>query len=156
MMSLAGQRAADLDHLLLADGQIARGHVGIEMQPYVIVEDLLGVVVKLFQIEDVAVRAGEITEKYVFGDVELRRDGQLLINTGDAAAHGVAGGGKADGLAVDQYFAAVRRMRAGNDLDKRGFARAVLTAERVHFAGVDVKADVRQRDHAGEGLGDVL
>ena len=45
-------------------------------------------------------------------------------------------------------------MHAGQDLDQRGLARAVVADQRHHFAGVDVEFDVGQRGHGSELLRD--
>ena len=59
--------------------------------------------------------------------------------------------------AVDQNlaFVAAVRVHAGEQLDQRGFAGAVLAAQRVHFAGAQVEADARERGDAAEALDDV-
>ncbi len=41
-------------------------------------------------------------------------------------------------------------MNAGEHLDEGRFARAVLAAKRVDFAGAQIEADVLQRDDARE------
>ena len=46
------------------------------------------------------------------------------------------------------------RVQAAEELDQRGFARAVFAAERVDFSRPQIKGNVAQRDHAGEAFGD--
>ena len=55
-------------------------------------------------------------------------------------------------LAVDLNCAAVRLMRAGDDLDERGFARAVFAEQRVDFARAKVKRHTLERTHRAEGF----
>ena len=45
-------------------------------------------------------------------------------------------------------------MRAGDDLDERGFARAIFAEQRVDFARLQVKIHAAQRAHAAEGFGE--
>jgi hypothetical protein len=45
-------------------------------------------------------------------------------------------------------------MHGAEDFHQRGFARAVLAAQRNDFAAPDLKADVGQRNHAGKALAD--
>ena len=52
-------------------------------------------------------------------------------------------------------LAAVSVDRAGDDLDKGGFARAVLAYQRMHFARAQLKRGALQRLHAGVRFGDV-
>ena len=49
-----------------------------------------------------------------------------------------------------------RRLDAGDDLDQRRLAGAVLADQAMHLAGLDVQVDLAQRMHAAEDLGDVL
>ena len=46
----------------------------------------------------------------------------------------------------------VRLIDAGDDLDQRRLARAVLAEQRVNLAGADVERDAAQRAHAGKAL----
>ena len=45
-------------------------------------------------------------------------------------------------------------MHGAEDFHQRGFARAVLAAQRNDFAAPDLKADVVERNHAGKALAD--
>ena len=53
------------------------------------------------------------------------------------------GGNK--GLAVDFDLSIVGPVSAAEDFHQRAFARAVLTDERVHFAGVDLERNIFER-----------
>ena len=50
--------------------------------------------------------------------------------------------------------AGIGRIHAGQHLDQRRLAGAVLAHERVHFAGAQRELDAGQRLHAGKGAGD--
>ncbi len=47
-------------------------------------------------------------------------------------------------------------MIAGDHLDQRRFARAVVAEQSHHFIRADFEVDIVQRLHFAEGLGDVL
>ena len=59
-------------------------------------------------------------------------------------------------LAVQADGAGVGLVEAGDDLDQRRLAGAVLAEQRMHLAGADVEADPVQRAHAGKRLGDLV
>ena len=68
---------------------------------------------------------------------------------------GRAGSLKAHGaLAADVDAAAIRLVRAGDDLDERGFARAVLPEQRMHLARAQVERHALERAHRAERFGD--
>ena len=81
---------------------------------------------------------------------------QLLEDRGDAAALGVVRVREAHDLAVQADGAGVGLVDAGDDLDQRRLAGAVLAEQRMHLAGADVEADPVQRAHAGKRLGDLV
>ena len=59
---------------------------------------------------------------------------------------------KVTGCAVDDDFALVGLVDAGQDLDERGFAGAVFANQRRDLAGVERDADIVERLHAGKNL----
>ena len=61
----------------------------------------------------------------------------------------------ADRLALEEDLAAVGGVRAGDRLDERGLARAVVADESHHLAASDLEVDVGERLHGPEGLRDV-
>ena len=58
--------------------------------------------------------------------------------------------------AVDEQSPLVRRVHAGEDLDQRRLAGAVVAEDAEHLAGVDVRGDVLEGDHVPEVLADVI
>ena len=48
----------------------------------------------------------------------------------------------------------IRAMRAGDDLDERGFASAIFAEQRMDFARLQVKGNSFERAHRAEGFGD--
>ena len=81
-----------------------------------------------------------VAQENVAGDVEVRREHQLLMDQRDAESLGVGDAAEDDGLAVDEQFPCVRLISAAEDLHQRAFARAVFAHEREHFAGSELKA----------------
>ena len=64
------------------------------------------------------------------------------------------GWGMVTGSPVDEDLALVGLVRAGEDLDQRGLAGAVLAEQAVHLAGADLEVDAVERSGAGELLHD--
>ena len=58
------------------------------------------------------------------------------------AALASAGPAKRDLPALHHQPAAARRLRAGDDLDQRRLAGAVVAEQCQHLAGMDVEADI--------------
>ena len=59
-----------------------------------------------------------------------------------------------DALTIDFNRAAVRLVRAGDDLDERGLARAVLAEQGMHLSYPQIKRHALERAYGTEGLGD--
>ena len=91
-------------------------------------------------------------ERDVFRDGQMREERGLLINHRDAQRTRSRGIHVLDRTARHRQRAAVGLFRAGDDLDERGFARAVLADDRVHLAGPQIERDAFERTDAGEGL----
>ena len=93
-------------------------------------------------------------EEDVGDDVEVLAQREILEDGGDAEVERGAGLGQRDGLAVESDRAGARRMHAGEDLDQRRFAGAVVADQRHDLAGVHVEVDVGQRRDGAEILRD--
>ena len=115
------------------------------------------------QLAGAAVRGGRVqhagggvlvAEVDVLGDGEAVDDVELLVHGRDAHAERGDGGGDGGRLALPDDLAAVGLVRAGEDLDERRLARAVLPEDAVHLAGDDVEVDAAQGDDTRERLGD--
>src|SRR5207237_903040 len=59
-----------------------------------------------------------------------------------------------DAAAVERQLARVGLEDAGDDLDQRRLAGAVVADDRVHLAVAELEIRLAQRDHAAEMLGD--
>jgi hypothetical protein len=80
---------------------------------------------------------------------------QFLMNDADAGGLRFARARERDRLAINEDFAGILRIDAGEDLHQRRFAGAVLAHQRMDFAGDQLEPDVVQRPDAGKALGQV-
>ncbi len=100
-------------------------------------------------------RGDLVAEEDVLGDGQARRPGRAPGRSsrcrGCIAAVGVR---QRDRLAAPADLALVGLVRAGQHLDQRRLAGAVLAEQAVHLAGADVEVDAAERPHARELLHD--
>ena len=148
------QRLADLDHLLVGDGQAAGDPRRVERHAEAL-EDRGRLVLHRAPVDPAAPVQ---TTQRLAADEHVLRDGQvgeqrrLLVDHRDA---GRPRGGRAvqrDLLAVDRQRPAVRLVHPGEDLHQGGLARAVLAEQRVHLAAAQLHRPVDQRAHRAERL----
>lgn len=76
------------------------------------------------------------------------------MNGSHAGIDGILRAVECDGLAVQQDFALIGAVNAGEDFDERGFARAVFTDKGRDLAGEEADVDAIQGFDAGEYLAD--
>ncbi len=129
---LTEERLGDLHHLAAAEREVGDRHVERLGEAHH-VADLPHAAMER-GIVDEAEAAREGTEADILGDRQVVRQTQLLLHHGDA---GRTGGGRAeapDRLAVDGNRAAVRLESAGQQVDQRGFSRAVLAEQGMNPA----------------------
>ena len=93
-------------------------------------------------------------EEEVPRDAHQRDHAEILEHGGDAVFRRVARAPEAHRRAVDQDLALGRLVDAGEDLDQRRLAGAVVAEEAMDLAGIDLDVDVAERDHRAEMLGD--
>ena len=91
-------------------------------------------------------------EHDVLADREARHEVPLLVHGADAGGDRVARRGEADLAAVDGHPPLVGLVDAGDDLDQRRLAGAVLAHQRMDLAGPKVERDAVERLDAGEGF----
>ena len=146
------QRAGDLDKLLLSDRKIAHLCHWIALEP-----DALGDGLRLLRHAppaDEQLRTGFAANEHVLGDRHVRSEGELLVDRDDAGALGVVGRRKSDRLAEQLDFARIGALRAGENLEQRRLAGAVLAQERMDLRRSHFEMDVLKRKHAGKALAD--
>ncbi len=102
-------------------------------------------------------RAELLVDGDVFPHAEVRKQREVLIDDLDAQLLRLIGRQVIEGRAVDDDAAArVGSIDAGDDLDERGFAGAVLSDQAMHFAGIHRPVDAVEGDRSAETLADVL
>ena len=95
-----------------------------------------------------------VAEEDVLGDVEVRHQVELLVDRRDAVLDRLRRRRERRLLAVPDEGALVGLVEAGEHLDQRRLAGAVLAEQAVHLAGPDVEVDAVERPDAGELLDD--
>ncbi len=154
---VGAQRAGDHHQLPLGRAQRRdrAARVDRDLHP---LEQLAGAAVQLA--EGDARRGVEpgLADEEVLGDRQLLDDLDLLRHVGDALGARVGRGGEADDLAVELDGAVVGAGRpdAGQDLDERRLAGAVVADQRVDLAGLEPEVDAAEGRHAGELLAEPL
>ena len=86
--------------------------------------------------------------------VDVRAERQVLVDGLDARRLGLRRRGKMPLGAVEDDAPGACRHAAGDDLDQRRFAGAVVAEQRHDLAATDVEADAAQRLDRAEMLGD--
>jgi hypothetical protein len=80
---------------------------------------------------------------------------EVLIDRGDPGVERLARGAERHRCAVEEHLAAVRPVDAGQHLDQRGLAGAVVPEHTRDLAGADGRADPVEGDHRPEVLAHV-
>jgi len=93
-------------------------------------------------------------DEHVFGDRHIGSEGELLVDRDDSSALSVVRRCKSDRLPEQLDFAGVSALRAGQNLEQRRLAGAVLAQERMDLRRSDFEMDVLKREHAGKALAD--
>ncbi len=148
-----GDGLGDLDGLLFGEGQAA-GRLG-DVEPHVEPgQDLTRLAFHAPPVDDLA--AVTVTNEDVLGHRQVRENHRFLVDSRDAEALRVLGGGDADRRAIDADLAAVLVLDAGHDLDQGRFAGPVLAQQRVDLATSKLEGDIVERQRGPELLRDVL
>ena len=149
------QRLRDLDQLLLADADVLDlgGRVLLQADAR---EQLLRLLVGLVPVDEADRALDLVVEEDVLGDRQVRAERQLLVDDDDALRLAVAQVVEVHGLVLEDDLALVGagRVDAGEHLHEGGLAGAVLAADRVDLAALDLERDVLQGLDARERLRD--
>ena len=95
-----------------------------------------------------------VAQEDVLGDGLVGGQVELLVDDADAQPLGLVRVVDRHGLAVDADLAGIALIGAGQDLDERGLAGAVLAGEGHDLAGTQGEVDRVQRLDAAEALAD--
>ena len=144
--------AGDLDHLLLAGGELGHGSVDVDAGAD-FSEHGVSAAAHFGAVEEAEAR-GQAAQAEVLGHGEVGAEAEFLVDHADAGADGVERSGEVDRLAVEVDEAGVGLVDAGGDFAEGGLAGAVFTDQGVAVAGGDVETDGLEGVDAGEGLGD--
>ena len=145
---VARHRLGDLDRLLGTDaelrGQRARIDVDLELA-----QDLAGPAMHVAPMHEHAAAA---VHEDVLRDAEVGEHQRLLVDARDAERLGVSRVAQLHGATIDVDGARIGSVQAGDDLDQRRLAGAVLPDQGVHLAGMEVDRDPSQRVGGTEAL----
>src|SRR5574337_1574833 len=144
------KRAGNLDELLLGDGEIAHQRHRVALQADALAKRarLLGEAAPAHKQPGARLAADE----HVLGDRHVGGEGELLVNSRDAGALRLVRRLELNLFAEELDRSLIGRLGAGEDLEQRRFARAVLAEQRVNFGRPDFKMRVLERPHAGEAI----
>ena len=147
-------RFRDLDHLLNAHAEVAcrLGRV------YILTEgshNFLCLLVHGRVVEQLALLE-PLVDKNVVRNAQQLFNIQLLINAGDARSSGLVRVLEVLLYAIYENLALIRLMYAGEYLDQRRFAGAVLTDQAEDLARLDCQLHVSQSHYARKTLGRVF
>jgi len=125
--------AGNLDELLLGHGELADFKVWIDVGTNAF-EKFGGACVAITPAN--CASGGRFFEREcdILRDGKIRKECGLLVDGGDPVSVGECGSQARDFFAVDFDGAGVGLMSAGDNLDERGFARAIFAEERMDFA----------------------
>ena len=146
------KRAGDFDQMLLRHAEILEQGAGVEVGVQAL-QHMARAGPHLEPVDAPAKRQRHVAHEDVLGDAELVEHHGFLVDRRYAGGPGVARSVAGERLAGDENLAFVRLVDAGEDLDQRRLARAVLADQRRHFARPQCETDIVQRAHAGKALG---
>jgi hypothetical protein len=146
------QRAPDRDGLTLAARQRAHRQVGLGEPRVDPTDDLAGLVRHAMAVERAPAGAQLAAQEQVAGGVDVVGEREVLVDGLDPGALGLARAAERDGLAVHLDRPAVGRVHAGEDLDERRLARAVVSEQSHDLAGVELARHAVDRAQCTEVL----
>ena len=141
---LERQRLGDLDQLLVGHRQAADDRRRVDPDVELFEEASASrCIVRQSTVRSAVLR--RVADEHVLGDGQVREQPRFLVDDGDAERTGVRRSVEHDRLAVELHRPAVGLMDAGQRLDERALARAVLPNQRVDLAGAQLEGNVVQR-----------
>ena len=152
------ERACDLDETHLAERERARRFVRMFGQTdarnlSARFGEKLGLFVAIQprdRAQGTGMTAQMAAERNVLDDAHIRQQLHMLEGAADADLRGLARGRVAAQRAAKQQVAVIARQQAGQKVESRALACAIRADEREDLAGLDLEADVVDRDQAAE------
>ena len=152
-MRLQRQGLGDLHQLAPRQRQVLHPRTGIEVGAAEPAQELGGTPPLLAAVDE-AEAARRVRQADIVRDAQVGDQGQLLEDRDDARPVGGARPGKADDLPGQPDVAFVGLDHAGDDLDQRRLAGAVLAQDRMNRSLPAGEVDVLQGAHAAVALRD--
>ena len=147
----------DLDHLAGGEVEVADLFLRVDVGDVDVGKDLGRGLVHLVPVDEAGLTERIFrAEEDVLRDVEVDDQGLFLIDHADAVVLGVHRGLRGIGFAAERHRAGGLRLRADDDLQQGGFARAVFADEADDLTRVDIQLDALEGLGAGEVFGDLL
>ena len=150
-LGLHGERAGDLDHLLLGNRKVAHACAGAAVEADALAE-LLCLRLEL-PIADEEARTRLTADEDVLRHRHVGGEGEFLVDGDDTGGLRFVRRGETYTPAVELNGTAVGRLGAGKDFEQGRLAGAVLAQESMDFRVTNLEVDVLEGAHAGEGLG---
>ena len=153
-IGLGAEGLGDLHHLLLGAGEVHHLVPGPEREAQA-VQRLARLPGERRLVEEWPARQ-LIAEEQVLLDRELRHQREFLKHGAHAELACMVHRVNYGRLAAQMDRSARRPVKAGDDLDQRRLARAVLAEQHVHFARAHVEIDAIERERAGKLLREIF
>jgi hypothetical protein len=146
--------SGDLNHLLLADAEMAERLGGIERaaDPR---EGFPGARVEFGAFHEAVLRRLAPNHD-VLGDGAVRKEAQLLVHRADAAIDRVERPFEARHLPIDEQSPAIGLVHTAQNVHQRGLARAVLAHDRVDRSWSDLEGHILKDGVPSEPLADAV
>ena len=148
------QGAADLHHLPRGEGQLRHAAVGIQLRAAEVAQESERAPPGRAPI-DPAPACRLDPEQDVLRHGQVRAEGELLVDEGDAAPPRLERGGRSVRPAVEMHRAAIGTHGAGYDVHEGALAGAVFPDQGVHLARAEREVDPVERQRRREPFGDV-
>jgi hypothetical protein len=143
-------RRRDLQHLLLADGQVRNGALDVERNADL--DQHCGRAPAHLGAREESASRRQRPEAKVLGDRQVLAERQFLVDHRHAGGEGRGRSSEVHGVSVDLDAPLVRLVDAGDELAERALPRAVFAAEGVTGARRDLEADAIERRHPRKPL----
>ena len=134
------ERARDFDQLLLRHRELAHFRIGVNLGPDTL-EKLARAVSPFGPAYAARCRRGLQTQCHILGHRQIRKERRLLVDGRDSHRSRGSGIQPRNGFPIDLDVSPIGLMRSSDDFYERGFPRAILAEQRVHFAPVEIKRD---------------
>ena len=153
---IEGEGLGNFHHLLLGDGQV--GHLGarVELEMHLIKKLFCLLVDFLVVQENSRLGARFASNEDILRHGQVGHQVELLVDHADAQVLGSTRVGNVDFVAFVNNVPGVFFINARQDFHQGRFAGAIFAHQGVHFAGLQLKLALVQRQHTREGLGNAL